>query len=159
MTEAGTATALGLAAALGAGLLIGLERERRKRSRRGAAQAQAAGIRSFALVALAGGLAQVLGQALAQPLLVLLGAAMVALLAVVAYARSLRLPGTPVAEIDPGLTTELALFVPYLAGVLAAGEAMVRIERRVEPACHDPDRWEDAYRRFRRRCTGHEERP
>jgi uncharacterized membrane protein (DUF4010 family) len=119
MTEAGTATALGLAAALGAGLLIGLERERRKRSRRGAAQAQVAGIRSFALVALAGGLAQVLGQALAQPLLVLLGAALVALLAVVAYARSLRLPGTPVAELDPGLTTELALFVTYLVGVLA----------------------------------------
>jgi uncharacterized membrane protein (DUF4010 family) len=119
VTDAGTATVLGLAAALGAGLLIGLERERRKRSRRGAAQAQAAGIRSFALVALSGGLAQVLGQALAQPLLVLLGGALVALLAVVAYVRSLRLPGTPAAELDPGLTTELALFVTYLVGVLA----------------------------------------
>ncbi|MCZ8111775.1 MAG: DUF4010 domain-containing protein [Betaproteobacteria bacterium] len=119
MPDAGGATALGLAAALGAGLLIGLERERRKRSRRGAAQAQAAGIRSFALVALAGGLAQVLAQALGQPLLVLLGGALVALLAVVAYARSLRLPGTPAAGVDPGLTTELALFVTYLVGVLA----------------------------------------
>ena len=119
MPEAGTATALGLAAALGAGLLIGLERERRKRSRRGAAQAQAAGIRSFALVALAGGLAQVLGQTLGQPLLVLLGGTLVALLAVVAYARSLRLPDGPAAELDPGLTTELALFVTYLVGVLS----------------------------------------
>ncbi len=119
MTDGSTATALGLAAALGAGLLIGLERERRKRSRRGAAQAQAAGIRSFALVALAGGLAQVLGQTLGQPLLVLLGGALVALLAVVAYARSLRLPDGPGVEHDPGLTTELALFVTYLVGVLA----------------------------------------
>ena len=113
------ATALGLAAALGAGLLIGLERERRKRSRRGAAQQQAAGIRSFALVALAGGLAQVLAAALAQPLLVLLGAALVAGLALLAYSRSLRLPDTPATSLDPGLTTELALFVTYLVGVLA----------------------------------------
>jgi uncharacterized membrane protein (DUF4010 family) len=112
-------TALGLAAALGAGLLIGLERERRKRSRPGAARVQAAGIRSFALVALAGGLAQVLATALAQPLLVLLGAALVAGLALVAYARSLRLTDTAAAELDPGLTTELALFVTYLVGVLA----------------------------------------
>ena len=119
VAEAAEATALGLAAALGAGLLIGLERERRKRSRRGAAQRQAAGIRSFALVALAGGLAQVLATALAQPLLVLLGAALVAALAVVAYTRSLRLPDTASAETDPGLTTELALFVTYLVGVLA----------------------------------------
>ena len=119
MAEASESTALGLAAALGAGLLIGLERERRKRSRRGAAQSQAAGIRSFALVALTGGLAQVLGEALVQPLLVLLGGALVALLAVVAYARSLRLLDTPASEVDPGLTTELALFVTYLVGVLS----------------------------------------
>jgi uncharacterized membrane protein (DUF4010 family) len=50
---------------------------------------------------------------------VLLGAGLVALLALVAYARSLRLPGTPAADLDPGLTTELALFVTYLVGVLA----------------------------------------
>ncbi len=119
MAEFDESTALGLAAALGAGLLIGLERERRKRRRRGAAQVQAAGIRSFALVALAGGLAQVLAAVLGQPLLVLLGAALVAGLAVVAYARSLHLPATAGAELDPGLTTELALFVTYLVGVLA----------------------------------------
>ncbi|MCM0610060.1 MAG: DUF4010 domain-containing protein [Ideonella sp. WA131b] len=119
MAEFDGSTALGLAAALGAGLLIGLERERRKRRRRGAAQVQAAGIRSFALVALAGGLAQLLAAVLGQPLLVLLGAALVAGLAVVAYARSLRLPATAGVELDPGLTTELALFVTYLVGVLA----------------------------------------
>lgn len=120
MPEAEGSIALGLAAALGAGLLVGLERERRKRRRPGAMRAQAAGIRSFALVALAGGLAETLGRTLAMPWLVLIGAALVAALSVVAYARSLRVPLADAAEIDPGVTTELALFVTYLVGVLAA---------------------------------------
>ena len=105
------ATALGLAAALGGGLLIGLERERRKG--RGAAR-KAAGIRSFALAALAGGIAQ----ALQQPLLVALGALLVAALVAVAYWRS-RSPGPQHSAPDPGLTTELALFITYLVGVLS----------------------------------------
>lgn len=98
------ADVLGLSVALGAGLLIGLERERRKG--RGGAR-QAAGIRSFTLAALCGGLAQ----ALAQPLLVVLGGGAVVGLAGIAYWRSPRR--------DPGLTTELALVVTYLIGVLA----------------------------------------
>jgi uncharacterized membrane protein (DUF4010 family) len=106
-----TATALGLAAALGGGLLIGLERERRKG--RGDNR-EAAGIRSFALAALAGGIAQ----ALAQPWLVALGATLVATLAAVAYWRS-RQPRTGRPSPDPGLTTELALFITYLVGVLS----------------------------------------
>ena len=108
------AIALGLAAALGGGLLIGLERERRKRQRAAGAGRQAAGIRSFTLVALGGGLAQASGM----PALVVLGAALVVALAAIAYARSLRLPGVAPESIDPGLTTELALFVTYLVGVL-----------------------------------------
>lgn len=112
--------AMGLAAALGAGLLVGLERERRKRHRSGAARAQAAGIRSFALVGLAGGLAETLARTLAMPWLVPIGAALVAALAVVAYARSLRVPVVDAAAIDPGVTTELALFVVFLVGVLAS---------------------------------------
>ncbi len=104
-------TALGLAAALGGGLLIGLERERRKG--RGDLRA-AAGIRSFALASLGGGVAQVL----AQPALVALGALLVAMLAAVAYWKSReRVPGRPAP--DPGLTTELALFITYLVGVLS----------------------------------------
>jgi uncharacterized membrane protein (DUF4010 family) len=104
-------TALGLAAALGGGLLIGLERERRKG--RGDRR-EAAGIRSFALAALGGGVAQVL----AQPALVALGALLVAMLAAVAYWKSReRVPGQPAP--DPGLTTELALFITYLVGVLS----------------------------------------
>ncbi|KPF94756.1 hypothetical protein IP87_18300, partial [beta proteobacterium AAP121] len=104
-------TATGLAAALGAGLLIGLERERRKGS--GAARG-AAGIRSFTLAAVGGGMAMALGQ----PLLVALGGLLVVLLAAVAYWKSREaLPGQPAP--DPGLTTELALFITYLVGVLA----------------------------------------
>lgn len=105
------ASATGLAVALGCGLLIGLERERRKRARRGVRAA--AGIRTFAIAALAGALAQVL----AQPLLVALGAAAVVVLVAIAYRASRR----PVRgdEGDPGLTTELALVVTYLLGVLA----------------------------------------
>ncbi len=103
--------ALGLAAALGGGLLIGLERERRKR--RGP-QREAAGIRSFALAALGGGVAQVLGQ----PTLVALGGFVVAMLVGVAYWKSREpRPGRP--DGDPGLTTELALFITYLVGVLS----------------------------------------
>ncbi|EWS57976.1 hypothetical protein Y694_04100 [Methylibium sp. T29-B] len=47
--------ALGLAVALGAGLLIGVERERRKGRGR---DREAAGLRSFAVAAATGGLAQ-----------------------------------------------------------------------------------------------------
>lgn len=95
---------LGVSVAVGAGLLIGLERERRKG--RGAGR-QAAGIRSFSLAALAGALAQ----GLQQPALVVLAGTVIVLLSALAYWRSPRL--------DPGLTTELALFVTFLIGVLA----------------------------------------
>jgi uncharacterized membrane protein (DUF4010 family) len=95
---------IGLSVALGAGLLIGLERERRKGQGAGR---RAAGIRSFTLAALGGALAQVLDQ----PALVALGGLVILLLAGLAYWRG---PAD-----DPGLTTELALFVTYLIGVLS----------------------------------------
>jgi uncharacterized membrane protein (DUF4010 family) len=97
----------GLAVALGVGLLIGLERERRKG--RGADRAPG-GIRTFALAAGAGALAQALGGVA----LVAVGALTVAALVLAAYWRSPR--G------DPGLTTELAMWVTYLVGVLAVRE-------------------------------------
>lgn len=102
--------AIGLVVALGVGLLVGLERERRKGL---GADRRAAGIRTFTLAALAGALALGLGQ----PLLVLAGAVAVTALAVSAYRGSLR--RGPPTERDPGLTTELALIVTYLVGVLA----------------------------------------
>jgi len=111
------AHALGLAAACGSGLLIGLERERRKGQ---GAQRRAAGIRSFTLAALGGGIAQALGQ----PLLVAAGALLVVLLSAVAYWKSReRQPDKPAP--DPGLTTELALFITYLVGVLAVQQPAV----------------------------------
>lgn len=102
--------ALRLAVALGIGLLLGAERERRKGqgSRRGAA-----GIRTFALVALSGGVAMAVGGG------VVLAAALafVALAVVAAYALGDRE--------DPGLTTEVAVVVAFLLGALAWREPQV----------------------------------
>jgi uncharacterized membrane protein (DUF4010 family) len=93
---------VGLAVALGAGLLIGIERERRKGL---GDDRQAAGLRSFAVVAATGALAQWL----AVPGLVVCGAGLVAALAALSHWKS--------RSRDPGLTTELALFTTYLIGV------------------------------------------
>jgi uncharacterized membrane protein (DUF4010 family) len=94
----------GLALALGCGLLIGIERERRKGT---GPQRQFAGVRTFALVALLGAAAQ----ALAQPLLLFAGGLLVAGLGVVSSWRD--------RSDDPGVTTEVALFVTFLLGALS----------------------------------------
>ncbi len=99
-----------LALALGIGLLLGIERERRKGEGPGRA---AAGIRTFALVALLGGLAEQIDSAA----VVAVAGAFVALAAIVAYVQSPRE--------DPGMTTEVALVVAFLLGVLAQREAAV----------------------------------
>ena len=106
------AQVLGLMVALGIGLLIGLERERRKGEGPGR---HAAGIRSFALVAVSGALAQLL----AEPGLVAVGGLLVALLAAVSHYKS--------RSSDPGLTSELALFATYLAGVLAIAQPLLGV--------------------------------
>lgn len=98
-----TESLLGLLAALGGGLLIGLERERRKGQ---GPDREPAGLRTFTLACLAGALAELLQL----PGLVAVGAAAIGLLAALAYLRG---KGR-----DPGLTTELALLVTYLIGVL-----------------------------------------
>ena len=95
---------VGLAVALGAGLLIGIERERRKGE---GPDRSAAGLRSFAVAALAGALAQLA----AVEGLVITGAVLVAALAAAAFWKS--------RSDDPGVTTELALFATYLIGVHA----------------------------------------
>lgn len=92
-----------LAAALGCGLLIGVERERRKGEGPGRALA---GLRTFALSCVTGAaaaLTQIDG-------VVVAGAVFVAALAVVAYFRD--------RSNDPGVTTEVALLLTYLIGVL-----------------------------------------
>jgi uncharacterized membrane protein (DUF4010 family) len=94
-----------LAAALGCGLLIGIERERRKGEGPGRALA---GLRTFALACVTGAaaaLTQIDG-------LVVVGAVFVAALTVVAYFRD--------RSDDPGVTTEVALLLTYLIGVLCA---------------------------------------
>lgn len=96
-----------LAVALGIGLLLGAERERRKGE--GPARG-AAGIRTFALVALAGGIAMAVGGGLV--LAVALG--FVALAVLAAYVLGDRT--------DPGLTTEVAVVVAFLLGALAQQE-------------------------------------
>lgn len=94
----------GFLVALGSGLLIGIERERRKGT---GAHRAVAGVRTFTLVAVAGALAQALGQ----PWLVAAGAALVLALVAIGYWRE--------RSRDPGITTEIALFVTYLLGVTA----------------------------------------
>jgi len=94
----------GFLVALGGGLLIGIERERRKGT---SAHRALAGVRTFTLVSMAGALAQALGQ----PWLVAAGAALVLALIAIGYWRD--------RSRDPGVTTEIALFVTYLLGVTA----------------------------------------
>lgn len=91
------------AVALGIGLLIGSERERRKGS---GATRGAAGVRTFALAAVAGALSSYLQS---QMLLVAVAAGTV-LLSAFAYRRT--------AAEDPGLTTEFAVLVTVLLGAL-----------------------------------------
>ena len=106
-----------LAVALGIGLLLGVERERRKGE---GLDRAAAGVRTFALVALIGSLSTVIPV----PGLPILVGAFVGVLAVVSYART--------SSTDPGTTTEIALMVAFLLGMLtqsalslAAGLAVV----------------------------------
>ena len=94
-------SSLGLA--LGLGLLIGVDRERRKGHGR---TRHFAGIRTFTLVALAGAGTQLLDQ----DWLTGVTALLVASLAVISHFKD-RSP-------DPGVTTEMALFVTFLLGVL-----------------------------------------
>ena len=96
--------------ALGVGLLVGIERERSKG--RGPGR-KPGGIRTFALFALMGGIAGVLGSDWLTAAVVMSAAAF----GVAAYLRS--------TTTDPGLTTEVALVVTTLPGVLAASEPRV----------------------------------
>lgn len=96
--------ALRLGVSLAIGLLIGLERERRKSE--GPDRAPA-GIRTFALVSLTGGICMLLpGQAALAVSAVFIGG-----LAALGYWRS--------RSEDPGITTEVALLVAFLLGALA----------------------------------------
>ena len=101
-----------LAIALGIGLVIGAERERRK----GEGPTRAgAGIRTFAVVALLGGVAALLDS---EALLVVV-AVVVGGIATVGYYLGAR--------DDPGFTTEVALVLTYCLGALASRQPLVAL--------------------------------
>lgn len=96
-----------LAVALGIGLLMGVERERHKGTGPGRAPA---GIRTFALVSLLGGICMVIGNTA----VLAVALAFVAAAILIAYALGDR--------DDPGLTSEVALLTAFLLGALAQRE-------------------------------------
>lgn len=96
-----------LAVALGIGLLMGVERERHKGTGPGRAPA---GIRTFALVSLLGGICMVIGNMA----VLAVALAFVAAAILIAYALGDR--------DDPGLTSEVALLTAFLLGALAQRE-------------------------------------
>lgn len=96
-------TFTGLASALGLGMLIGLDRERRKDDDHPEAPA---GVRTHALLALAGSVAMLLG-----PWALALAAAGVLALAVASYLRA--------GPDSTGLTGEVAILLTFLLGALA----------------------------------------
>ena len=112
--------AIRLAISLGIGLLIGLERERRKGSGDGRAPA---GIRTFAIASLAGGLSLAFGG----EIVLVAVAVVIGALVAVGYARS---PAR-----DPGLTTEIALVTTVLLGALAGA----LLQGGAGCTCHDRD--------------------
>lgn len=104
------ATLLVFAGALGSGMLMGIERERNK----GEGPHRAlAGVRTFALTSLAGACAALMDE----PWLVATGAAFVGALVVVAYLRD--------RSDDPGVTTEVALWLAYIVGVICAHDLAI----------------------------------
>lgn len=107
-TMIGTHAVHGLAVALGIGLLVGIERERRRNTQ----HPSWAGVRTFVLVALGGGLSALLG-----PVGLAVAGAFTALAVLAAWAR--------VASRDGGMTTGFAMLVVFLCGALAQTEPVL----------------------------------
>jgi uncharacterized membrane protein (DUF4010 family) len=103
-------TLIGICVALGIGLLIGAERERRKDQ---SPERNAAGIRTFAVVALMGAVGLTLGGIT----LLALAALVVAAGILIAYQKS--------TEQDPGLTTEFALVLTCMLGGMAMQDGVL----------------------------------
>jgi uncharacterized membrane protein (DUF4010 family) len=98
-------------AALGLGVLLGLERERSKTG------TGFAGVRTFGLFALAGGVAAFLDASLGRPWLALGVFTAAAALVVVSYAVTARLG-------EIGITTELSALLAFLLGFLCVSDHM-----------------------------------
>src|SRR5215831_11404307 len=99
------AMALRFAAALGLGVLLGLERERTR------TEGSFAGVRTFGLFALSGGVAAYVESVLAQPWLALAIFAAIAGLVIVSYGVTARLG-------ELGVTTEVSALLTFLLGFL-----------------------------------------
>jgi hypothetical protein len=97
--------ALRFGAALGLGVLLGLERERTK------TETSFAGVRTFGLIALAGGVAAFLDFSLARPWFALGVFAVVSGLVIVAYAVTAQ-------RGEFGITTEISALLAFLLGFL-----------------------------------------
>lgn len=109
-----TTTFMDLAIAAGLGLLVGLQKER--------AESPLAGLRTFALVGLAGAVAALLGDATTQWIIV------GGLLSIAALMVAGNVILTHSGGDDPGQTTEVAVVLMYLIGVLVvAGSREVAI--------------------------------
>lgn len=93
----------GLGVALAIGLLIGLERERNKHT--GPMRAQA-GVRTFALLALAGAVACIVGHGA-----IYIAGLFVTAVSIASYMRT--------NVDDPGVTTEVAMLITFLLGILS----------------------------------------
>jgi uncharacterized membrane protein (DUF4010 family) len=103
-----------LALAVGVGLLVGLQRQYAHQR-----QDFFAGARTFALIGLSGGLSAVLAERFDSPLVFVVGLVMVGVVVAIGYFVGVK-------EGDPGLTTEAAAIVTFLAGALAGlGELTV----------------------------------
>lgn len=98
-----------LLAALGGGLLVGIERERSKGSE---PERESAGVRTFALAALVGAISAMLGTGV-----LVLSAIAIAALVLVSYVRS--------NGHDPGLTSEVALYLVFLLGALSTQQPQI----------------------------------
>jgi uncharacterized membrane protein (DUF4010 family) len=109
----------GLAAALGLGMLIGIERERRKDEEEPEA---AAGVRTHALLALAGAVAGVLG-----PWALAVAGFGVVALTVASYVRTSSTG-------NAGLTAEIAILLTFLLGVLAMSQPLLAVSLGVAAA-------------------------
>src|SRR5678816_3927811 len=96
---------LRFAAALGLGVLLGLERERAK------TEASFAGVRTFGLLALSGGVAAFLEASLGQPWLAVALFVAIAGLVIVSYAVSAQ-------RGELGVTTEISALLAFLLGFL-----------------------------------------
>jgi len=109
---------VGLGVALGVGLLIGFEREQSHGSEDAKPGSTMGGVRTYALVSLAGALATLFSREVGSWFVALAFTAVTALIAI-SYADDVR------HERERGLTSEVAMLVAFILGALAPTEGLL----------------------------------